>query len=86
MNENAGLKELAYRTARHGAAPATFGALIGSAFDLPTLAVAATGGLSFLGAASVRAMLERRDKLREIRGNQLYFYYRAGERLETRLR
>jgi hypothetical protein len=33
----------------------------------------------------VKALLDRRDKLREIEDNQLYFYYRAGERLGTRL-
>ena len=65
--------------------PATFGALIGSASDLPTLAGAAAGGLPILGAAGVKALLDRREKLREIRDNQLYFYYKAGERLGTRL-
>jgi hypothetical protein len=44
-----------------------------------------SGGLPILGAAGVKALLDRRDKLREIRDNQLYFYYRAGERLRTRL-
>jgi hypothetical protein len=86
VRENAALGELAWRAARHGATPATFGALIGSASDLPTLAGAAAGGLPVLGAAGVRALLDRRDKLREIRDNQLYFYYRAGERLRTRRR
>jgi hypothetical protein len=32
-----------------------------------------------------RSELDRRDRLREIQDNQLYFYYRAGERLGTRL-
>jgi hypothetical protein len=32
-----------------------------------------------------RSELDCRDKLREIQDNQLYFYYRAGERLGTRL-
>ncbi len=85
MRENASLRELALRTARHGATPATFGALIGSASDLPTLAGIAAGGLAILGAAGVRALLDRRNKLREMRDNQLYFYYRSGERLETKL-
>jgi hypothetical protein len=76
---------LAYRTARHGATPATFGDVIGVASNLPTLAGAAAGGLPILGAAGTKALLDRRDKLREIRDNQLYFYYRAGERLETHL-
>ncbi|MDP9478310.1 MAG: hypothetical protein M3R38_21960 [Actinomycetota bacterium] len=83
VREN-GLGKLAWGTARHGATPATFGALIGAASDLPTLAGAAAGALPVLGAAGVKALLDRNDKLKEIRGNQLYFYHRAGERLEAR--
>jgi hypothetical protein len=45
----------------------------------------AAGGLPILAAAGFKALLDRRDKLKEIRDNQLYFYYRAGERLGTRL-
>jgi hypothetical protein len=86
VRENGSLREFAWRTARHGATPATFGALIGSASDLPALAGAAAGGLPVLGAAGVKALLDRRDKLREIQYTQLYFYYWAGERLGTRLR
>jgi hypothetical protein len=85
VRENNSLRELAWRTARHGVTPATFGALIGSASDLPGLAGAAAGGLPILGAAGVRALLDRRDKLREISDNQLYFYYRAGEKLRSNL-
>jgi hypothetical protein len=59
--------------------------LISSASDLPTLTGAAAGGLPILGVAGVKALLDRRDKLREIRYNQRYFYYRAGKRLGTRL-
>ncbi len=83
IKEN-GLGKLAWGTARHGATPATFGALIGAASDLPTLAGAAAGALPVLGATGVKALLDRNDKLKEIRGNQLYFYHRAGERLEAR--
>jgi len=85
VRENGSLREFAWRTARHGATPATFGALIGSASDLPALAGAAAGGLPILGVAGVKTLLDRRDKLREIRDNQLYFYYRAGKRFGTRL-
>jgi hypothetical protein len=84
VRENNSLRELAWRTVRHGATPATFGALIGTASDLPTLAGAAAGGLPVLGAAGVKALLDRRDKLKQIKDNQLYFYYRAGERIGTR--
>lgn len=52
----------------------TFGALVGAASDLPTLA----------GAAGVKALLDRNDALKEIQGNQLSFYHRAGEGLEAR--
>lgn len=85
VREDASLRELAWGTVRHGATPATFGALIGSASDLPTLAGAAAGALPVLGAAGVKAMLDRRDRLREIRGNQLFFYHRAGETLRSRV-
>lgn len=79
-----GLGKLAWGTARHGATPATVGALIGSASDLPALAGTAAGALPVLGAAGVKALVDRNDKLKEIRGNQLYFYHRAGERFEAR--
>ncbi len=79
-----GYASVAWGTARHGATPATFGALIGTASDLPTLAGAAAGALPVLGAAGIKALLDRNDKLKGIRENQLYFYHRAGEGLEAR--
>jgi hypothetical protein len=85
VRENGSLREFAWRTAHHGTTPATFGALISSASDLPALTGAAAGGLLILGVAGIKALLDRRDKLREIRDNQRYFYYRSGERLGTRL-
>lgn len=86
IREDASLRELAWGAARHGTTPATIGALIGSASDIPTLAGAAAGALPGLGAAGIRAMLDRRDRLREARHNQLFFYYRAGEVLRKRAR
>lgn len=77
VKQNAGLAKFAWRTARHGATRATFGAVIGSAADLPTFAGAAAGALSGLGAAGVQAMFDCREKLKEIQGRQLYFYYCA---------
>lgn len=85
VREDTSLRELAWGTARHGATPATFGALIGSASDLPTLAGAAAGALPVLGAAGVKALLDRRNRLKEISDNQLFFYYRAGKRLRDRV-
>jgi hypothetical protein len=84
VKQNAGLAEFAWRTARHGATRATFGAVIGSAADLPTFARAAAGALSGLGAAGVQAMLDRREKLKEIQGSQLFFYYRAGKMVQAK--
>lgn len=78
IKQHAGLRAFAWKTARHGATPATFGAVIGSASDLPTFAGAAAGALPILGAAGVKAMADRREKLKEIEGARLYFYYRAG--------
>lgn len=79
LQENRSIEELAWRTARHGATPATIGAVVGSVTDLTGFAGAALG----LGAAGVRALLDRRERAREIQDNQLYFYYRAEERLEN---
>lgn len=79
VRENRSIEELAWRTARHGATPATIGAVVGSVTDLTGFAGAALG----LGAAGVRALLDRGERAREIQDNQLYFYYRAGERLEN---
>lgn len=73
VRENRSLKELAWRTARYGATPATFGALFGSANALASLAGVALG----LGSGAVRSLLDSREKGKEIEGNQLYFYYRA---------
>lgn len=54
VKENGSLRELAWRTVHHGATPATFGALVGSASDLPALAGAAAGGLPILAAAGAK--------------------------------
>ena len=75
VQENRSLKEMAWRTARHGATPATFGALFGSANSLAALAGVALG----LGSGAARSLLDRREKGKEIEGNRLYFYYRAGK-------
>lgn len=84
VRENASLQELAWGTVRYGATPATFGAVVGAAYDLPSLAGAALGTLPVLGASGVRALLDRREKLKGIRDNRLYFYYRAGQTLRTK--
>lgn len=84
VNQNAGLAALAWRTVRHGATPATFGGLLGTLSDLPTLAGAAAGALSVLGAAGLKALDERRQKLRSIEANQLYFYYRTKQEIRSR--
>ena len=75
---------MAWRTVRHGATPATFGGLLGTLSDLPTLAGAAAGALSVLGAAGLKALDERRQKLRSIEANQLYFYYRTKQEIRSR--
>lgn len=84
VRQNAGLAEFAWRTARHGATPATFGGVIGAVSDLPTLAGAAAGALPGLGAAGFKALADRRENLKEIQANQLYFYYRAEREIGRR--
>lgn len=73
--ENRSLGELGQRVLRHGATRATLGAVIGSVSDLSALAGIAMG----LGTAGAQALLDQQDRLREIQGNQLYFYYGARE-------
>jgi hypothetical protein len=84
VRQNAGLAEFAWRTARHGATPATFGGVIGAVSDLPTFAGAAAGALPILGAAGFRALADRREKLKDIQANQLYFYYRSEREIRRR--
>ena len=84
VRQNAGLAEFAWRTARHGTTPAAFGGVIGAVSDLPTLAGAAAGALPILGAAGFKALADRREKLKEIHANQLYFYYRADREIGRR--
>lgn len=79
VRENRSLEELGQRTMRHGATGATIGAVVGSLSDLSMLAGVAMG----LGVAGVKALLDQHDKLRELRGNQLYFYYGARELLKN---
>ena len=62
---------------RHGATSATIGAVVESLSDLSMLAGVAMG----LGVAGVKAALDQYDKLRELQGNQLYFYCGARELL-----
>jgi hypothetical protein len=83
VRQNAGLTEFAWRTAHHGATPAAFGSIIGAVSDLPTLAGAA-GALSGLGVAGFKGLADRREKLKEIQANQLYFYYQAERELGRR--
>jgi hypothetical protein len=52
--------------------------------DLPTLAGAAAGALSGLGVARFKGLADRREKLKEIQANQLYFYYQAERELGRR--
>ena len=78
LRENSSLRELAWRTVRHGATPGTIGALFGSADALSGLAGAALG----LGYGAARSLLDRRETGKGVEGNRLYFYYRAGKMLE----
>ncbi|MGI8650155.1 MAG: hypothetical protein ACR2KW_07230 [Rubrobacter sp.] len=78
LRENRSLRELAWRTARHGATPGTIGALFGSADALAGLAGTALG----LGYGAARSLLDRRETGKVVEGNQLYFYYQAGKLLE----
>jgi hypothetical protein len=78
VRENRSYEELGRRIARHGATGATIGAVVGSLSDLSMLAGVAMG----LGAAGIKALLDQHYKLRELQGNQLYFYYGAHDLLK----
>ncbi len=77
VRENRSYEELRERMLRHGATHATIGAVIGNAYDLGSLAGIAMG----VGVAGVQTLLDQRKREREIRSNQLYFYYGARELL-----
>lgn len=76
IRENRSLAELARRVLRHGGVtrPA-LGAAIGHASDLSALSGIVLG----LGASAVQALLDERDRRREIEDNRLFFYYAARE-------
>ena len=79
VRENCSLEELGRRSMRHGATSATIGAVVGRLSDLSMLAGVAMG----LGVAGVKVALDQHDKLRELQGNQLYFYYGTRELLRN---
>jgi len=59
---------------------ATIAAVVGSLSDLSMLAGVAMG----LGVDGVKAVLDQHNKLRELQGNQLYFYCSARELKDSR--
>ena len=79
MEENKSLKELGTRMVRRGLNKGVLGVFVGGVFDLPDLAGLTLG----LGAAFGQTALDYKDRLKEIEGNQLYFYYHAKEVLGT---
>lgn len=77
ISENRDLQRMLERTVGQGATGTVIGAVIGSASDLSNLAAVASG----LTAAGIRAEIDRRQEMRSIQENQLYFFYRAGRQL-----
>lgn len=77
ISENRDIRRILERTAEHGSTGTVIGAVVGSASDLSNLAAVASG----LTAAGIRAEIDRRRQMRSIQENQLYFFYRAGNRL-----
>ena len=63
------------------AAGSVLGLAISKLADIPGLAVGAVAGGAGLAAAWLIAHKEWLDRRREIKGNQLFFYYRAAERM-----
>lgn len=80
LSENNDFRRLLERTAEHGTTGTFIGAVVGSASDLSNLAAAASG----LTAAGIRAEIDRRQERRAVRGNQLYFFFRASRMIADR--
>lgn len=76
VSDNNDLRRFTERAAEHGVSGAFIGAVVGSVSDLSNLAAVASG----LAAAGLRAEIDRRQTMKDIEGNQLYFFYRAGRR------
>ena len=82
IRENSSYAELGRKVLRHGGTGlmgGIVGGFLASASSLPDVSVAALMG--GVGAPMVKALLDKRQRLRELEENQLYFYYAAGEAL-----
>ncbi len=81
VRENRSYAELGRRVLSSGGfVRASFGALLGGASELGALSGLALG----IGVSGVQALVDQYNRTRELRGNQLYFYYGARELLRDR--
>jgi hypothetical protein len=82
VKENASYAELGRRAIRHGAtglAGGVVGGFLASASSLTEVSSAAL--LGGAGGPLIRSLLDKHQRLRELKDNQLYFYYAAGQTL-----
>lgn len=86
VKENSSYAELGRRALRHGGtgvAGGAVGGFLASASSLTEVSSAAL--LGGVGGPLVRALLDKHQRLRELKDNQLFFYYAAGEALGGRI-
>jgi hypothetical protein len=82
VKENSSYAELGRRALRHGwtgVAGGVVGGFLASASSLTTVSSAAL--LGGVGGPLIQTLLDKHQRLRELKENQLYFYYATGEAL-----
>lgn len=81
VKSNGDLNELALRTFRPGDAAVGLGVMFTSLTHLPAVAAVALGSGVAAAMTGRRAYEEWREDRKNMERNQMYFYYRSGERL-----
>lgn len=82
VKENSSYAEIGRRVIKHGGAGLAGGAVGGFLASASSLAdVSAAALLGGVGGPTVKALLEKRQRVRQLQENQLYFYYAAGNTL-----
>jgi hypothetical protein len=76
------LRDLVLNAANVGV-PSTIGAILGAAGAMPQVMLTALAiGAGGSALAGLQTLKKYQEKMQKVKGNQLYFYYKAGERLK----
>lgn len=86
VETNASLASLAAKVGRPGAIAAGLGLMLGGLPLLPAVAAIALGASATAAITTYNSRCELLKERSEVRGNQMYFYYQAGESLGGRTR